>query len=237
MNRYIILILAFLSLPMVSFAEEMEDDPLLFSLMVDKLEMRTADDSNPVEWDASFWVGKDINKLMFKTEGEYHDQKLEEVEYQALYNRAISAFWDLHVGGRKDTYQEPGKPDRNWFAIGFEGVAPYNIEIDTALFLGEEGRSSLRFKAEYEILFTQRLVLVPEVEMDFYGTDDSETQTGSGLSETELGMRLKYEIKREFAPYIGVNWSRLWGQTADYAKDEGEDFDNIRFVTGVSFWF
>lgn len=237
MKRHYLLILTLLLMPVMATAAEMEDDPLLFSLMVDKLEMQWTDGSIPVEWDAEAWVGKDLNKLLFKTEGEYHEKKLPEVEYQLVYSRAVDAFWDLHVGARKDTYQEPGKPDRNWFAIGFEGLAPYYVEMDTTLFLGEEGRSALRFKAEYELLFTQRLVLVPELEMDFFGTNDPATQTGSGLSKTELGMRLHYEIKREFAPYVGVNWSKLWGKTADYAKEEGEDFDNIRFVTGVSFWF
>lgn len=134
-------------------------------------------------------------------------------------------------------YQEPGKPDRNWFAIGFEGLAPYNFDIDTALFVGEEDRTSLRFKAEYEILLSQKLVLIPELEMDLFGKDDPATQTGSGLSETELGLRLRYEIRREFAPYIGVNWSKLWGKTADYAKEEGENFDDVQFVMGISFWF
>lgn len=232
-----LVLVTLLTMPILSNAADMEDDPLLFSLMVDKLEMRSADGSNPVEWDADAWVGKDLNKLWFKTEGEYRDEIIEKAEFQALYSRAVDPNWDMQVGARKDTYQEPGKPDRNWLALGFKGLAPYNFEVDAALFLGEEGRSSLRFKTEYEILLTQKLVLVPELEMDFFGTNDPATQTGSGLSETELGVRLRYEIKREFAPYIGVNWSKLWGKTADYAREEDEDFDDVQFVTGISFWF
>ena len=173
----------------------------------------------------------------FKTEGEYRDQKIEKAEFQALYSRAIDPNWDLQVGARKDTYQEPGKPDRNWLALGFKGLAPYEFDIDTALFLGEDGRTALRFKTEYEILLMQKLVLVPELEMDLFGKDDPATKTGSGLSETELGLRLRYEIKREFAPYIGVNWSKLYGKTADYAKEEGADYDDVQFIMGVRFWF
>lgn len=236
--RYLcILILALATFPVMAFAGDMEDDPLLATLIVDKLEMRTADGSNPVEWDAHGWIGKDLNKFWFKTEGEYRKEKIEKVEFQALYSRAIDPNWDLQIGARKDTYQEPGKPDRNWLAMGFNGLAPYNFDIDTALFLGEDGRSSFRFKTEYEILLSQKLILVPELEMDFFGKNDPATKTGSGLSETELGLRLRYEIRREFAPYIGVNWSKLWGKTADYAKEEREDYDDVQFVIGVRFWF
>ncbi len=237
MRKYIIFVLALLAIPMLSFAGGVEDDPLLATVILDKLEMRTADGSNPIEWDAEGWIGKDLNKFWFKTEGEYRDQKIEKAEFQALYSRAIDPNWDLQVGARKDTYQEPGKPDRNWLALGFKGLAPYEFDIDTALFLGEDGRTALRFKTEYEILLMQKLVLVPELEMDLFGKDDPATKTGSGLSETELGLRLRYEIKREFAPYIGVNWSKLYGKTADYAKEEGADYDDVQFIMGVRFWF
>lgn len=226
-----------LIIPIVSFAGDMEDDPILASLIVDKLEMRTADGSNPVEWDAEGWIGKDLDKLWFKTEGEYRKEKIEKAEFQALYSRAIDPNWDLQVGARKDTYQEPGKPDRNWLVLGIKGLAPYYFDIDTAVFIDGDGRTSLRFKTEYEFMLTQQLVLVPELEMDFFGKDDPATKTGSGLSETELGLRLRYEIRREFAPYIGVNWSKLYGKTADYAKEEGENYDDIQFVMGVRFWF
>ncbi|QGY42079.1 copper resistance protein B [Pseudodesulfovibrio cashew] len=215
----------------------MQDDPILFSLTVDKLEMKATEGSNPIEWDAEAWVGRDLNKLFFKTEGEYREEKIENAEIQALYSRAITSNWDFQIGGRKDSYQEPGKPDRNWLAFGFYGVAPYGFDVDAAFFLGEDGRTSLRFKTEYEILLTQKLVLTPELEMNFFGKDDSATQTGSGLSETAMGIRLRYEIIREFAPYIGLDWTRLWGKSADYAKEEGGDYDNIRFVTGIRFWF
>ncbi|MBC15419.1 MAG: copper resistance protein CopB [Desulfovibrio sp.] len=237
MNRLYALLLAMLCFASAAYAGDMEDDPVLATLIVDKLEMRSADGANPVIWDAEGWIGKDLDKFWFKTEGEYRNEKIEKAEFQGLYSRAISSYWDFQVGARRDTYQSPGTPDRNWLAVGFKGLAPYFFDVDTALFVGEDGRTSLRLVAEYEILLTQQLILVPELEMDFYGKDDPATATGSGLSETELGIRLRYEFTREFAPYIGVNWSKLYGKTADYAKEEGENYDDVQFVVGLRFWF
>lgn len=198
MKHPIVIILFLLLIPALSLAGDMEDDPVLASLIVDKREMRTADGSNPVEWDVEAWAGKDLNKIWLKTKGEYRKEKIEKAEFQGLYNRAIGPNWDVQVGVRKDTCQEPGKPDRNWALLGLRGLAPYFIDIDTALFLDGNGRTSLRFETEYEIMLTQQLALVPELEMDFFGKDDPATKTGSGLSKTELGLRLRYEIKQEF---------------------------------------
>lgn len=237
MKKHLIFILILLIIPALACAGDMEDDPVLASLIVDKLEMRSADGSNPVEWEAEGWIGKDLNKFWFKTEGEYRDEKIEKAELQALYSRAVDPNWDLHVGVKRDIYQEPGTPDRNWLALGFKGLTPYDFDIDAALFLGEESRTALRLEAEYEILLTQRLILVPDLEVNLHGKVDPATKTGSGLSETELGVRLRYEIRREFAPYVGVNWSRLYGKTADYAREEGADYDDVQFVVGVRFWF
>jgi len=237
MKKCVALVLIALLLPSLSFAGEMEDDPILGMLIVDQFEMRSADGKNPLVWDAEGWVGKDLNKFWFKTEGEYRDEKIEKAEIQALYSHAIAPYWDLQVGAKRDLYQSPGTPDRNWLALGFKGLAPYYFDIDTAFFLGEEGRTALRFEAEYEILLTQKLILVPDLEVNLYGKDDPATETGAGLSETELGLRLRYEFKREFAPYIGVNWSKLYGKTADYAREEGADYDDVQLVVGVRFWF
>lgn len=226
-----------IALPVLSFAAGMEDDPLLTKFMVNKLEWRAADDKNRIAWDADFWIGKDLNKLWLKTEGEAKDGKLDEAELQILYDRAVDPNWDLQAGYRRDMYQEPGKPDRNWLAIGFEGLAPYDFDIETALYVGEGARTAFRFDVEYEILLTQQLILTPEAEIDLYGKEDPATGTGSGLSSSEAGLRLRYEIKREFAPYIGVNWEKLYGKTRDYAREDGEDTEDVQFVMGVRVWF
>jgi copper resistance protein B len=153
---------------------------------------------------------------------------------QALYSRAIAPYWDLQLGLRHDFQPSPS---RSWGVIGIQGIAPYFFEVDTALFIGESGQTALRVEAEYELLFTQKLILTPEVELNFYGQDDKDLNIGSGLSDLEAGLRLRYEIRREFAPYIGVNWNKSFGNTADFASAEGEDTDDVQWVVGLRAWF
>ncbi len=138
------------------------------------------------------------------------------------------------MGLRKDFQPTPS---RSWAVLGVQGLAPYLFEVDTAVFLGESGRTALRLEAEYEILFTQRLILSPEIEVNFYGQNDEATGTGSGLSDVEFGLRLRYEIRREFAPYIGVNWFKKFGNTADFSRLEGAEVSDTQIVLGVRAWF
>ena len=121
--------------------------------------------------------------------------------------------------------------------FGFQGLLPYYFEVDTALFIGESGRSGLRLGVEYELLFTQKLILTPEIEVNFYGQNDKDLGIGSGLSDVEAGLRLRYEIRREFAPYIGVNWNKSFGNTASFARDDGKDTDDLQWVMGLRIWF
>jgi copper resistance protein B len=218
----------------IVYAGGMEDDPLMAMLLVDQLEIRNTKGDNPLVWDAEGWAGKDLHKLWFKTDGEYVDGQVEEAELQALYSRAVAPYWDLQLGWRHD-YRPSQK--RDWLAFGLKGLAPYYFDIDTALFVGDNGRTSARLQAEYEVMLTQRLILVPEIEVNLYGKNDPATGTGSGLSDIEAGLRLRYEVRRELAPYIGVNWTRLYGQTADYAREEGDDIDDVQFVFGIRVWF
>jgi len=212
----------------------MEDDPILAKIMINELEVRATDGPNPLIWDAQMWIGQDLNKLWLKTEGEYVDDELEEAEFQALYSRAIAPYWDLQIGWRHDFRPKPG---RDWFVLGIEGLAPYYFEIDAALFVGESGQISASLEAEYEIMLTQQWVLSPEIALTVYSKDDEEHGIGSGLSSMDLGIGLRYEIKREFAPYIGVNWSKQFGQTADYTREHGEDSSDVQFVAGIRIWF
>jgi copper resistance protein B len=228
------LLLLALCVPAVAIAAGMEDDPLLAMVKIDKLEVHETDDGNPWELKADAWIGKDLHKLWLKTEGEVHEGETEEAELQLLYSRAISPFWDLQVGARRDFKPEP---ERDWLAIGINGLAPYLFEVDAALFFGEEGRSAARLDAEYEYMFTQRLVLIPELEANLYGKEDEELGIGSGLSDLTLGLRLGYEIRREFAPYIGYTWSGLYGDTADYAEAAGADTQSRAWVAGIKLWF
>jgi copper resistance protein B len=207
-----------------------EDDPVLTKTMIDQLEVRDADGENPQVLEAQGWLGQDLQKIWIKVEAEQTDGETEEAELQALFSKSIAPYWDFQLGYRKDFQPSP---DRDWAVIGFQGLAPYFFEIDTALFIGDSGRTALRLEAEYELLFTQRLILTPEVEANFYGQNDPDTGTGSGLSDVEVGLRLRYEIRREFAPYIGVNWSKKYGTSADFADDS----DDTQLVFGVRAWF
>lgn len=210
------------------------DDPLLYKVMIDKLEVRNTDGSNPLVLDADAWVGYDLNKLWLKTEVEYVDDGAEEAEIQFLYSRALAPFWDFQVGWRRDIKPEPS---RDFLALGFRGLAPYLFDVDAEVFVGESGQLGARLDAEYEYLFSQKLILSPEVEINLYSKDDKEVGIGSGLSDMELGLRLRYEVRREFAPYIGVNWTKIFGQTADFAREEGEKTDDVQIVAGVRIWF
>lgn len=210
------------------------DDPLLSMLMIDQLEIRSTDGPDPLVLDGQLWIGKDLNKLWIKTEIERVDGETEEAELQALYSRAVAPFWDVQVGWRRDFRP---KPERDWLAVGVQGLAPYFFEVDAAIFVGKEGRTAARVEAEYEFMFTQRLILSPEIEINLYGKDDPDVGIGSGLSDIEAGLRLRYEYRREFAPYIGINWNRKFGQTADYARAEGEDRQDTQIVAGIRLWF
>ena len=212
---------------------KMEDDPVLTKLMLDQLEIHNADGKNPLTWDAEAWIGKDINKLWFKTEGERVDGKTEDFELQALYSRAIAPFWDFQVGLRKDFQPE----SREWGVFGLKGLAPYFFETDIALFAGKNGRTAARLQTEYELLFTQKTILTPEIEVNLYGKDDRAVGVGSGLSDVSVGLRLRHEIKPEFAPYIGIEWTKKFGNTADFARDEGVDVSDTQFVAGIRAWF
>lgn len=236
-RRVCALCVAFLAMATTALADPaMEDDPLLVMVMVNRLEIGEdiGEHDTPLAWEADCWLGRDLDKLWIKSEGEYADSRVEETELHVLYSRAVSPYWDVQAGWRGDLRPEP---ERNWFALGMHGLAPYFFEVDAALFLGESGRTGLRLGLEYELLLTRKLILAPEVELNLYGDNDPATSTGSGLSELAAGLRLRYEIRREFAPYIGVTWWRKYGDSADYARQEDEPAEDRRWVIGIRAWY
>ena len=211
-----------------------ESDPVVTQLKLDQFERRSteAEDFNVIETEA--WIGKDFDKLRLKLEAEFTDDETESLEVQLVYSRAISAFWDIQAGYRRDIYP---KPENDFLVFGFIGLAPYLFEIDAQLFIGESGQYGARLEAEYELILTQKWVLIPEIEINAYAQDDESVGIGSGLSDLELGLRLNYFINRQFAPYIGVNWEKKFGDTADFARDEGEDTNDVQYVIGIQGWF
>ena len=230
--------LLFVLLPLLavgnSFAGGRSDDPLLTKVMIGQFENRATGGSDPVVLEAQGWIGKDLQKLWIKADIERVAGATEENELQFLYSRAVAPYWDFQIGWRTDVRPKRG---RDWLALGFQGLAPYFFEVDAAAFIGEGGQTALRLEAEYEMLFTQKLILTPEITVNFHGKNDEKTGTGSGLSDAQLGLRLRYEIRREFAPYVGVNFNKKYGKTADYASAEGGEVSDAQFVVGVRAWF
>ncbi|WP_413817926.1 copper resistance protein B [Pseudomonas viridiflava] len=213
---------------------EVHDTALNSFFIFEKLEWQDADDGSALNWEAQGWIGGDVDRLWLRSEGERTNGKTEEAEVHALWGHSISPWWDLVGGVRQDF--KPGDP-QTWAAFGIQGLALYNFEAQATAYLGEGGQTAARLEGDYDILLTNKLILQPTAEFNFYGKNDPGRGVGSGLSESEVGLRLRYEIRPEFAPYVGVTWNRAYGKTADYARDEGEDINEARLVLGVRVWF
>jgi len=207
-----------------------------YYLQADRLEFQSNEGDGLVLWDLQGWYGGDINKLWLKSEGEYilQPHAFEEAEIQALYSCAILPFFDFQAGIRQDI--KP-KPSRTYAVIGIQGLAPYQFEIDAAAFISNKGDLSARIEAEYEILLTQRLILQPRAELNLSAQNVGELSVGAGLSTVETGLRLRYEIKRQIAPYIGIAWKRSVGQTADFARADGENIGSASVMVGLRLWY
>lgn len=210
--------------------------------LFDRLEVGFGEGRGTFSWDdAQFWYGGDIEKLWVKSEGEGEfGGGLESAEVQALYSRAIDPWFDLQAGVRYD--HRPDGPDRGYLVLGVQGLAPYWFEIDAAAFLSNKGDLTARFEAEYDQKITQALVLQPAIELDFALQDVPELGVGSGLSTAELGLRLRYDIYPErgpavIAPYVGVEYERSFGDTARFARAQGEEAGDWRFLVGLRTWF
>ncbi|EXS68579.1 copper resistance protein CopB [Sphingobium sp. Ant17] len=190
---------------------------------------------NGYRWDGEAWYGGDIHRLTIKTEGEGSFKGgVDTAEVQALYSRAIDPYWNLQTGVRYDIQPRPSHP---YATIGLEGLAPGWFEVETALFLSNEGDLHGRLDAYYDQRITQKMVLQPRVEVNVSAQDVPHHRIGSGVSNVELGLRLRYEIAREFAPYVGVSYERRVGDTARFARLDGEDPSSTSFVAGIRFWF
>lgn len=206
----------------------------LGSLRVDRLESVSSRRNTFTRYDLQAWYGGAFDRAVLKAEGDYDNSKLEKASTELLWSHAVAPYWDRQLGLRYDSGIEP---DRTWLALGIQGLAPYWFEVNATGYLGEEGRTALNLKAEYELLFTQKLILQPSIEASFYGKDDPGRDIGSGLSKVAAGLRLRYEVRREIAPYVGIEWAGKFGGTADYAREEGLDPKETRFVAGLRFWF
>lgn len=240
---------------------QMDDTTRFGKVLIDHLEWRDGDaGEGRGAWDAQGYYGGDYNKLWVKTEGNYVSRGgnaggsintggnpngnpggstsggtgIRDADVEILWNRVISAWWNVQAGGRQDF--GPGQ-SRTWAAVGIQGLAPQWFETEATVYASDEGRTSARLKAQYDLLLTQRLVLQPFVEANLYGRADPEHQIGSGLADLEVSVRLRYEIRRELAPYIGLVWLRRFGGTADLARSAGGKASDLELAVGLRVWF
>lgn len=201
--------------------------------MIDLAEYRPGKHGDGYAWDGEAWIGGDIDRLVLASEGE-GGASLDHAELQALWSHALDPYWNLQAGVRQDIRPRPG---RSYAVLGLEGLAPYWFEVTATLFLSSKGDISARLEAYYDQRITQRLILQPRIELEAATSDDRAIGIGAGLSSAELGLRLRYEVDRRFAPYLGVVQERRFGRTGRFAVAEGETRRETRAVLGARAWF
>ncbi len=217
-----------------------ETDEIVFSKVIaDQLEFRNNEGNDTLRWDIQGWRGTDYNKFWAKLEGEDEtSSNTGEVELQTLYSRAIAAFWDFQIGARYDrAYSSDSTNDRFFAVIGFQGLAPYWFDVEPALFISEEGDVSARITSTYDVLFSQQLILQPRLEINAAASETRKYGVGTGINDVQFGLRLRYEFRREIAPYIGIAWQKLFGDTADFARADNARTFNLSLISGIRLWF
>lgn len=213
---------------------QVHDHVLNWAVIVDQLESQHFESSSAFKWNATAWVGGDIDRLWLRTEGEREQGKTHKAELQALWGHAISPWWELVGGLRQDFKPASGQA---WAAFGLQGTPLYGLELEATAYAGERQQSALRLEAAYAILLTNRWILEPNLEANFFGRNDASHEQGAGLADSEFGLRLRYEISRGFAPYVGVSFERLHGNRADQAREDGDDLGQTRLVAGIRLRF
>lgn len=202
---------------------------------IDLLEVGFQKGRESYRFEGEAFTGGNINRFGIKFEGEgAFGERIDDLELQALYSRAIAPYWNLQAGVRYDIKPDPS---RTYLVAGVEGIAPYWFKVNAAGFVSNKGEVRARLEASYDQRITQSLILQPRIEANFAFQDIPAIGVGSGLTDFEAGLRLRYEIKQEVAPYIGVEWSKKTGATARFARLAGDDPDTISLVAGIRIWF
>ncbi|MHB8529829.1 MAG: copper resistance protein B [Caulobacteraceae bacterium] len=202
--------------------------------VLDQFEARLRDGDTGLRWDGEAWAGPDEWRLWLKSEGEVTHGQVSDGQTEVYVSKPISTYFDVQVGGRYDLDSGPG---RGWGAIGVEGLAPYFFHVAATAYVSDQGRYAAKFKTSYDQLLTNRLILEPEAEINLYARDDPARRVGSGLSDLDAGLRLRYEIARKFAPYVGVTWEQKFGRTASFARAADEPSHDVRLAVGIRSWF
>jgi copper resistance protein B len=213
---------------------QMDDTHRFGKMLLDHVEWRDSEEGSAGAWDVQGWYGGDYDKIWLKTEGERVAGQTRDARAELLWDRVVTRWWDMQAGVREDFGEGP---PRTWFAFGLEGLAPYWLDAEATVYVGEQGRTAARVRAEYDLLLTQRLIIQPHGEINLYGKADPQRQIGSGLSDLDLSLRLRYEIRRELAPYVGMVWSRRFGGTADQVRAAGGSTNDLQLVVGARIWF
>jgi copper resistance protein B len=212
------------------------DSPVFTHFMLDQFEGRTDGTNNLFRWDGEGWMGTDMNRLWVKSEGFAGNGTVSDGDQEALYDRPIPRmrYFDAQAGLRVDG---DSGPTRLWFAAGMEGLAPYHFQFAPTFYIRDGGRVAGRINGMWDIYVNQRIALQPQAELNFYSKDDPARKTGSGFSGIDAGVRLRYEITRKFAPYIGWAYADTYGNSALYRRRSGEPTRSSNFVFGIRLWY
>lgn len=213
---------------------QVHDQQVNWAVIVEQLEYQNFESSSALNWNATAWIGGDIDRLWLRTEGEREQGVTHKAELQALWGHAISPWWELVGGLRQDFKPATGQ---TWAAFGIQGMPLYGLELEATAYVGERQQTALRLESSYAILLTNRWILEPSLEANFYGRNDASRDQGSGLADSEIGLRLRYEITRGFAPYLGVSFNRSYGNAAEQIRDDQGDIGQTRLVAGVRLRF
>jgi len=215
------------------YGKAIEDQAIYTHVILNEFEDRFGSGNHNFHWSGEAWTGTDKNRLWLKSEGEVTGGKVEDGQHELLYDRPVSAYFDVQAGLRSDI---DAAPNRNWAAFGIQGLAPNFFEVSATAYVRGSGHYAAKLEGSYELLLTQRLILEPRIEANFYSKTDSERAIGSGLSDVDAGLRLRYEFSRKFAPYIGFTYANKFGGTGDFARADGEHPNSRRLVAGVRVW-
>jgi copper resistance protein B len=210
------------------------DKGIFAHVLLDQLEGRFNGSNPQFRWDSQGWIGTDYDKLWIKSEGTFSNGTFDDGQHQFLYDRAVTTYFDVQAGLRSDLDLRPA---RNWAAFGIQGLAPYFFDLELTGYASSEGHFAGKLQASYDLLITQRLILQPQIELNLYSKADPARLVGAGFSDIDTGLRLRYEISRKFAPYIGVAYAGKFGQTANIARNNGEGVGAAQFVFGIRSWF
>lgn len=209
-------------------------------VLVDRLEQSASSDDgrddgqwSALNYDARAWMGTPYHKLVLHADGEYNEGRRQKSSADLLYDKAVASFWDIQAGVRIDDASSSGQ----WLALGVRGLAPYWFDVDAMVYLGKSGHVALSLDGDYEWLLTQRLIMQASAGLQACSRRDEAMVVGSGVSAVDAGLRWRYEFSRQFAPYLGVEWQRRLGETADMAEAVNADVSEMRYLAGVRFWF